>query len=86
MKNDPLCIKEDVCDMAVCDGALHCGHAVLKSSVLVQQPNNNASPKLPGDTWNLIFQSLRNRCINPGGHERVVAEICYSVIARQNRA
>ena len=34
MKNDPLCIKEDVCDMSVCDG-------VLKIAVLAQQTPNN---------------------------------------------
>jgi hypothetical protein len=34
MKNDPLCIKEDVCDMATCDGGLHCSHAVLRSAVI----------------------------------------------------
>jgi hypothetical protein len=45
MKNDPLCIKEDVCDMAVCDGALHCNHAVLKSAVLTQRSDNTGSPK-----------------------------------------
>lgn len=42
MKNDPRCIKEDVCDMAVCDGVMHCSHAVRKSAVLAQQTNNSA--------------------------------------------
>jgi len=41
MKNDPLCIKEDVCDMAVCDGVADCSHAVLKTAVLAQQTNNS---------------------------------------------
>ena len=39
--NDPLCIKEDVCDMAVCDGVSICSHAVLKTAVLAQQMHNN---------------------------------------------
>jgi hypothetical protein len=41
MKNDLLCIKEDVCDMAVCDGVSSCSHAVLKSAVLTQQTTNS---------------------------------------------
>ena len=41
--NDPRCIKEDVCDMAVCDGIESCGHAVLKTAVLAQQTNNRQS-------------------------------------------
>ena len=41
MKNDLLCIKEDVCDMAVCDGVSSCSHAVLKTAVLAQQTTNN---------------------------------------------
>jgi len=47
MENDPLCIKEDVCDMAVCDGVSSCSHAVLKTAVLVQQTTNTASTPLP---------------------------------------
>jgi hypothetical protein len=43
MKNDPLCIKEDVCDMAVCDGVSSCSHAVLKTAVLAQQSTNKQS-------------------------------------------
>ena len=43
MENDPLCIKEDVCDMAVCDGVSSCSHAVLKTAVLAQQTNNKQS-------------------------------------------
>ena len=46
MKNDPLCIKEDVCDMAVCDGVSSCSHAVLKTAVLAQQANNNARDEI----------------------------------------
>ena len=38
-KFDPLCIKSDVCDMAVCDWALHCSHAVRKSE-LAQRSDN----------------------------------------------
>lgn len=50
MKNDPLCIKEDVCDMAVCDGVSSCSHAVLKSAVLAQQSTNKQSIKLPKES------------------------------------
>jgi hypothetical protein len=46
MKNDPLCIKEDVCDMAVCDGVSSCSHAVLKTAVLVQQSTNKPSDEI----------------------------------------
>ena len=43
MINDALCIKEDVCEMAVCDGIASCSHAVLKTAVLAQQTNNSQS-------------------------------------------
>ena len=46
MKNDPLCIKEDVCDMAVCDGVSSCSHAVLKTAVLAQQTINNLKAEI----------------------------------------
>ena len=39
---DNLCIKSDVCDMAVCDGVFNCQHAVQKAAVLAQQTTNNA--------------------------------------------
>jgi hypothetical protein len=48
MKNDPLCIKEDVCDMAVCDGVSSCSHAVLKTAVLVQQSTNKQVVRIGG--------------------------------------
>jgi len=49
MINDPLCIKEDVCDMAVCDGVSSCSHAVLKTAVLAQQTTNKQSAPLVCD-------------------------------------
>lgn len=56
MKNDPLCIKEDVCDMAVCNGAMHCSHAVRKSAVLAQQTTNvRAIMKLLNDVRLLLL-------------------------------
>jgi hypothetical protein len=47
MENDKLCIKEDVCDMAICDGVSICSHAVLKTAVLAQQTNNSRVMQLP---------------------------------------
>jgi len=79
MKNDPLCIKEDVCDMAVCDGVSSCSHAVLKTAVLAQQTNNTGSPKLPPfgefEAW------CRNNCIHVS-----VCKPIYEWFGRQLRA
>jgi hypothetical protein len=57
MENDQLCIKEDVCDMAVCDGVSNCRHAVLKTSVLVQRSNNNGYTKCADEVLNVINYS-----------------------------
>ena len=46
MTNDILCIKEDVCEMAVCDGVASCSHAVLKTAVLAQHTNNSHSEEI----------------------------------------
>jgi hypothetical protein len=61
MKNDPLCIKEDVCDMAVCDGVSSCSHAVLKTAVLVQQSTNKQSIKLPKEAVENIVECISNQ-------------------------
>jgi hypothetical protein len=61
MKNDPLCIKEDVCDMAVCDGVSSCSHAVLKTAVLVQQSTNKQSIKLPKEAMENIVECISNQ-------------------------
>jgi hypothetical protein len=57
MKNDQLCIKEDVCDMAVCDGVSICSHAVLKSTVLVQQSTNRDYTKCADEVLKVINYS-----------------------------
>ncbi|HSV49375.1 MAG TPA: hypothetical protein VLH35_03585 [Candidatus Acidoferrales bacterium] len=61
MKNDPLCVKEDVCDMAVCDGVSGRSHAVLKSAVLVQQSTNKQSIKLPKEAVENIVECISNQ-------------------------
>jgi hypothetical protein len=43
---DPLCIKSDVCNMAICDGAMHRKHAVRKSTVLVQRSDSDYAAAL----------------------------------------
>ena len=66
MENDPLCIKEDVCDMAVCDGVSSCSHAVLKTAVLAQQTNNR--------------QSMPLRCPKCGNLLPTICEACHIVV------
>jgi hypothetical protein len=79
MENDKLCIKEDVCDMAVCDGVSSCSHAVLKSAVLAQQTNNTGSPKLPS------IEELESFC-----HQQYISSLdgrsVFNWLARQLRA
>ena len=62
MENDPLCIKEDVCDMAVCDGVSSCSHAVLKSAVLAQQTNNKASAPCVHEWESGMFSYVCKKC------------------------
>jgi hypothetical protein len=88
MENDPLCIKEDVCDMVVCDGVSSCSHAVLKTAVLAQQSTNKPMPKLPLMRFE-VYAALGCAIVEGEGvatrQYRSIVDDVYDLLERQLR-
>jgi hypothetical protein len=71
---DQLCIKSDVCDMAVCDGVNVCKHAAQDT-----KESTNSSHNMPRDEIRLLAESIVT-CLSDGQVDNAKA-LAESIIA-----